>query len=61
MVEITDNLGFELMVAVGHIGRIVVVWVDVEVVPDVVGQIGLVVVVAVVVVVDMAEAVESLE
>ena len=51
VVVITDNLGFELTVAVGHMGRIVVVWAVVGVIAEVVGQIGLVVVVEVVVVV----------
>ena len=58
VVVITDNLGFEVIVAVGHMGRIVVVWVVAEVVSDVVGQIGLVVVV---VVVKVVVSVDSLE
>ena len=62
VVVIPDNLGFELMVAVGHMGRIVVVWAVVGVIAEVVGQIGLVVVVVVVVVVvEVVVSVESFE
>ena len=49
LVVISDSLRSVPMVVVGHLGRIVVVWVVVVVVADVVGQIGLVEVVVIVV------------